>query len=113
MTNPVDVAFIKRHFNSITAENEMKPEALEPIEDNFNFSIADEYLNFCRKNNIAIRVTHLCGISKPQTGFLKTLRQGKKLTNSEKDKKILLERLKSISRQLFQDTRGEYMHGMW
>ena len=94
LTNPVDVALIKRHFNSITAENEMKPEALEPYEGTFNFSIADEYLNFCKKNNIAIRGHTLVWHQQTPSWFFQNPQTGEKLTNSEKDKKILLERLK-------------------
>nr|CAA93627.1 endo-1,4-beta-xylanase [Caldicellulosiruptor bescii DSM 6725] len=105
LTNPVDVAFIKRHFNSITAENEMKPEALEPIEDNFNFSIADEYLNFCRKNNIAIRGHNLLHQQTPNW-FFENPQTGKKLTNSEKDKKILLERLKKYIQTVVSRYKG-------
>lgn len=106
LTNPVDVAFIKRHFNSITAENEMKPEALEPIEDNFNFSIADEYLNFCRKNNIAIRGHTLVWHQQTPNWFFENPQTGKKLTNSEKDKKILLERLKKYIQTVVSRYKG-------
>ncbi|ADQ46852.1 Endo-1,4-beta-xylanase [Caldicellulosiruptor kronotskyensis 2002] len=106
LTNPVDVAFIKRHFNSITAENEMKPEALEPIEDNFNFSIADEYLNFCKKNNIAIRGHTLVWHQQTPNWFFENPQTGKKLTNSEKDKKILLERLKKYIQTVVSRYKG-------
>lgn len=106
LTNPVDVALIKRHFNSITAENEMKPEALEPYEGTFNFSIADEYLNFCKKNNIAIRGHTLVWHQQTPSWFFENPQTGEKLTNSEKDKKILLERLKKYIQTVVSRYKG-------
>ncbi|ADQ04077.1 Endo-1,4-beta-xylanase [Caldicellulosiruptor owensensis OL] len=106
LTNPVDVALIKRHFNSITAENEMKPEALEPYEGTFNFSIADEYLNFCKKNNIAIRGHTLVWHQQTPSWFFQHPQTGEKLTNSEKDKKILLERLKKYIQTVVSRYKG-------
>ncbi|ADL41891.1 Endo-1,4-beta-xylanase [Caldicellulosiruptor obsidiansis OB47] len=94
LTNPIDVALIKRHFNSITPENEMKPEALQPYEGGFNFSISDEYMDFCKKNGIAIRGHTLVWHQQTPSWFFQNPQTGEKLTNSEKDKKILLERLK-------------------
>ncbi|AEM74366.1 endo-1,4-beta-xylanase [Caldicellulosiruptor acetigenus] len=106
LTNSVDVAFIKRHFNSITAENEMKPEALEPYEGTFNFSIADEYLDFCKKNNIAIRGHTLVWHQQTPSWFFENPQTGEKLTNSEKDKKILLERLKKYIQTVVSRYKG-------
>lgn len=54
LINFVDVVFIKRYFNSIIVENEMKLEVFELYEGIFNFLIVDEYLDFCKKNNIVI-----------------------------------------------------------
>ncbi|WPX09394.1 endo-1,4-beta-xylanase [Anaerocellum danielii] len=107
LTNPVDVALIKRHFNSITAENEMKPEALEPFEGTFSFSIADEYLDFCKKNNIAIRGHTLVWHQQTPSWFFQNPQTGKKLTNSEKDKNILLERLKKYIQTVVSRYRGK------
>lgn len=106
LTNPVDVALIKRHFNSITAENEMKPEALEPYEGTFNFSIADEYLNFCKKNNITIRGHTLVWHQQTPSWFFENPQTGEKLTNSEKDKKILLERLRKYIQTVVSRYKG-------
>ncbi|WAM33576.1 endo-1,4-beta-xylanase [Caldicellulosiruptor morganii] len=94
LTNPVDVEVIKRHFNSITPENEMKPESLQPYEGGFSFSIADEYVDFCKKNNISLRGHTLVWHQQTPSWFFTNPETGEKLTNSEKDKKILLDRLK-------------------
>lgn len=44
-----------KQFNSITTENEMKFESLQPLEDQFNFETADAMLNFARQNHMATR----------------------------------------------------------
>ncbi|MFC4388769.1 endo-1,4-beta-xylanase [Gracilibacillus marinus] len=46
---------IKKHYNSITAENEMKFENLHPKEDVYNFEISDQMIQFAQNNQIAMR----------------------------------------------------------
>src|SRR5438046_1355753 len=46
---------LKMHFNSITAENMMKPGPIHPVEDQFNFAPADALRDFARANNIGMR----------------------------------------------------------
>ena len=43
------------HFNSITAENEMKFDALHPSEDSFQFETADAIVAFAQQNSMAVR----------------------------------------------------------
>lgn len=43
------------HFNSITAENEMKFESLHPVEDVYDFRQADQLAAFARKHQLAMR----------------------------------------------------------
>lgn len=47
--------FIRTHFVSITAENEMKFEALQPSRGKYNFKIADEMVDFAMNNNMKMR----------------------------------------------------------
>ena len=49
------IALIKREFNSITAENDMKPQPTEPRKGEFNWENADKIANFCRQNGIKLR----------------------------------------------------------
>src|SRR5690606_34010338 len=49
------VQLLKKHFNSITAENEMKFESLQPSRDNFTFATADKMLAFAEENAMAVR----------------------------------------------------------
>jgi endo-1,4-beta-xylanase len=46
---------LKAHFNSVTAENEMKWDALEPTEGSFTYGNADTIVNFAMTNNMKIR----------------------------------------------------------
>jgi len=50
-----DAAILQSQFNSITAENVMKPEALAPTEGNYTFEGADALLAFAEANNIQLR----------------------------------------------------------
>lgn len=55
VSNADQRALICREFNSLTAENDMKPEPTEPREGQFNWEGADRIANFCRQNNIKLR----------------------------------------------------------
>ena len=48
------VRIIKKHFNSITAENAMKSVNIHPAEDTFNFELPDKFVEFGEKNNMWI-----------------------------------------------------------
>ena len=55
VTNPEQQALILREFNSVTAENDMKPQPTEPRQGQFDFTRADRIANFCRQNGIKMR----------------------------------------------------------
>jgi endo-1,4-beta-xylanase len=46
--------FIVKHFNSITAENDLKWEKIHPAKDRYNFAPADSYVAFGEKNHMFI-----------------------------------------------------------
>jgi len=50
----MSLAFIKRHFNSITTENDLKWEKVHPEKDRYNFEPVDAYVDFGEKNNMFI-----------------------------------------------------------
>ena len=60
ISNPEQVALIKKEFNSITAENDMKPVCVHPQEGVWNWGPADSIANFCRQNGIKLRGHCLC-----------------------------------------------------
>ena len=55
VTNASQSALVKQEFNSMTAENDMKPEPTEPREGEFNWESADRIANFARQNGIKLR----------------------------------------------------------
>src|SRR5699024_8447850 len=46
---------LKKHFNSITAENEMKFEELQPEPGQFTFDVADKIVAFAKGNGMKVR----------------------------------------------------------
>jgi endo-1,4-beta-xylanase len=46
---------LKHHFNSVTAENEMKFESLQPVEGQFTFEAADQLIDFATVNGMGVR----------------------------------------------------------
>ena len=55
VSNADQQALVKSEFNSLTCENDMKPEPTEPREGQFNWENADRIANFCRANGIKLR----------------------------------------------------------
>ncbi len=55
VTVPEQKALVKREFNSITAENVMKPQPTEPYEGRFDWEDADKVANYARENGIKLR----------------------------------------------------------
>lgn len=48
------VEILKKHFNSIVAENCMKCEEIHPQEDVYNFALADKFVEFGEENDMFI-----------------------------------------------------------
>lgn len=53
-SNAVQAHFIKKQFNSITPENVLKWEIVQPEPDRFDFSLADRYVHFGEANHMFI-----------------------------------------------------------
>ena len=60
VSDDAQIALVKKEFNSITAENDMKPGELHPQEGVWNWEKADKIADFCRKNGIKLRGHCLC-----------------------------------------------------
>ncbi len=45
---------IKEQFSAIVPENIMKSEVIQPVEGEFNFSLADQFVEFGEKNNLFV-----------------------------------------------------------
>jgi GH35 family endo-1,4-beta-xylanase/enterochelin esterase-like enzyme len=48
-------SILKREFGMVVAENEMKFDALEPSQNNFNFTNGDKMISFAQSNNMEVR----------------------------------------------------------
>ena len=60
VAQPEHQALIRQEFNSITAENDMKPVSVHPAEGVWHWEGADSIANFCRQNGIKLRGHCLC-----------------------------------------------------
>lgn len=84
-----EAQLIRQEFNSLTAENAMKMESLQPKEGWFNWQIADSIVNFAQRNGMKVRGHNLCWHQQtPEWIFKDSL--GKEVT-----KPVLLQRLKN------------------
>lgn len=52
--DPENATLILRHFAILTPENCMKPQAVHPAEDRWNFNNADRFADFARANNLEL-----------------------------------------------------------
>ena len=80
---------IKEQFNSITAENDMKPISTQPDKSQWNFSNSDNIMRFAEMNNIPVR-GH-CLIWHNQTGNFMFYDENGDLVSKD----ILFERMKN------------------
>ncbi|WEG11874.1 endo-1,4-beta-xylanase [Pullulanibacillus sp. KACC 23026] len=73
--NPVTLktseGLLTKHFSSLTSENHMKPEALQPKENGFTFSQADELVAFAKKHNMKVRGHNLVWHNQTPDWFFK------------------------------------------
>ena len=53
-SNAMEVALIKRQFNTITPENVLKWEKIHPELGRYDFTLADRYVEFGEKNKMAV-----------------------------------------------------------
>jgi endo-1,4-beta-xylanase len=89
---------LKKHCNSIVAENVMKPVSIEPQEGNFNWSGADRIFQFAQANKMAVRFHTLVWHSQVGEWFFRDA-EGKDMSletapaKKEANKKLLLTRL--------------------
>lgn len=94
-------SLIKRHFNSVTAENAMKMAAIQPREGIFNWAAADSIVEFAVKNKIKVRGHTLCWHDfMPEWFFIGT--DGKQVS-----KELLLQRLKKYITAVVKRYKGK------
>jgi endo-1,4-beta-xylanase len=80
--------FVAYHFNSVTAENQFKPRALQPREGVWKWAAADSIRDFARENKMKIRGHTLVWYQSVPQWMVK---DGNKLASKE----LLLKRMKT------------------
>ena len=86
--NQTKVNLIKRHFNSITADNDMKWSNIESTEGNFTFTNADKIVAFAQANGMKVRGHCLCWHNQIPDWIFKD-------GNATASKEIVLQRLRT------------------
>jgi endo-1,4-beta-xylanase len=92
---------IKKHFNSLTAENVMKPALLQPEEGKFIWEPADKIVEFAQANGMKVRGHTLCWHN--QTGEW----MFKDSTGNQASKELVLARLKEHITQVVTHFKGK------
>lgn len=91
---------LTRHFDTITAENAMKPGPIQPTEGEFNWSGADEIAKFARENGMKMRF-HTLQWHSQAADWMFLDENGRDMTaetdpvRRERNKRLLLERLET------------------
>jgi endo-1,4-beta-xylanase len=85
---------LKRHFNSIVAENVMKPGPIQPTEGQFNWAGADKLVQFARANNLLMRGHTLVWHNQNPSWLFKDA-NGNDMQPSPAHKALLLQRLEN------------------
>ena len=60
VSSPEQMAIVKKNFNSVTAENCMKPGEIHPAEGVWKWAAADSLADWCRRNGVKMRGHCLC-----------------------------------------------------
>ena len=85
---------LKKHFNSLTSENDMKWGSLQPTEGSFNFANADAQVNFAKANNMSVR-GHTLVWHTQNPAWLFNDASGQPMTPTPENKALLLQRLEN------------------
>src|SRR3954452_8561553 len=78
--NSTDTSIAAREFTMVTPENEMKPDATEPNQNQFNFSAGDRIYNWATQNGLKVR-GHTLAWYAQQPGWMQNM-SGSTLRNA-------------------------------
>jgi endo-1,4-beta-xylanase len=92
---------IEKHFNSLTAENVMKPGPIHPEENRYSWESADRIVDFAQKNGMKMRGHTLCWHNQTGAWMFKDS-QGNQVV-----KEIALQRLKDHITQVVTRYKGK------
>lgn len=87
-----------KHFSSLTAENEMKPDGLQRAEGRFLFHIADRMVNYALDNGMKVRGHTLVWHAQTPDWFFKD-KDGNRIDQkdviTDEDRQLVIERLEN------------------
>ena len=95
--SPLHVQLLTKHFNSLVAENVMKPESLAPREGQYNWANADRIVQFAREHGMKLRFHTLVWHQQTPDWFFKDA-NGNDMTPTPENKRLLLQRLENYIR---------------
>jgi endo-1,4-beta-xylanase len=99
------VDLLTHHFNSLTAENAMKPESIEPTEGNFTWDGADRLVEFAEANNMAVHGHTLVWHQQTPDWFFND-KDGRPLFATPENKQLVLQRLQDYIRAVVGRYKG-------
>lgn len=98
-TSDIHADLLKKHFNSVTAENAMKWESIEPQEGQYTWADADTIVQFAKANGIQVRGHTLAWHSQTPAWVFQDA-GGADLQPSPESKALVLQRLENHIRAL-------------
>lgn len=97
---------LKKHFNSITAENAMKWASLEPVEGQLDFTVADALVAFAQVNNMRVRGHNLVWHKQVPAWLFKDA-NGADLPPTAESKALVLQHLEKHVREVVTHFKGQ------
>lgn len=102
--NSLTEQLVDKHYNIITAENDMKPESLQREEGVFTFEQADKLVDYAKANNLIMRGHTLVWHSQIPDWFFQDKNNPDKLASKE----LLLERERTHIRTILNHYKNKY-----
>ncbi|HKX31914.1 MAG TPA: endo-1,4-beta-xylanase, partial [Blastocatellia bacterium] len=97
---------LKKHFDSVTLGNAMKPGPMQPTEGTFNFAPADVMVGFARNNNMLVR-GHTLVWHQQNPAWLFLDADGNNMQPTPENKALLLQRLENHIRGVVSHYRDD------
>jgi endo-1,4-beta-xylanase len=110
LDSPDHVTLLTHHFNSLAAENAMKPESIEPAEGDFHWEGADRLVEFAKSNHIAVH-GHTLVWHQQAAEWMFRDESGRELMATPANKALVLRRLEDYIRAVVGRYKDEV--GVW
>lgn len=98
---------VTKHYDQLTPENSMKPEAIQPTEGTFTFDAADHLVDFALANGMRVHGHTLVWHSQTPAWFFQHA-DGTPLTDSADDQALLLARMRTHIETVADHYRTKY-----